>query len=91
MLTKEDKAGFKMMYQKISENSEILQRIVLIFSQLINYDIMLREIYIRMERERLEATRELQVVEDEMRGMLRAQGLDDCELDKEDIMATDED
>ena len=59
MLTKEDQAGFKMMYQKIVENSEILRRIVLIFSQLINYDIMLREIYIRMERERLEATREL--------------------------------
>ena len=59
LLLKEDRAEMKLMYQKISDNEIIMQRYLTLFSEMIKYETMTRNIYHRIEAERSEATRTL--------------------------------
>ena len=59
LLLKEDRAEMKLMYQKISDSEIILQRYLTLFSEMIKYETMTRNIYHRIETERSEATRTL--------------------------------
>mmetsp|Transcript_23274 Transcript_23274/g.31076 ORF Transcript_23274/g.31076 Transcript_23274/m.31076 type:complete len:80 (+) Transcript_23274:916-1155(+) len=71
----------KMMYQKLVDNPVILGRNLKLFSKMIKYETMMRNIHYRNEVEKFEARRILQDVEDSMRGILRAQNLSDQDLD----------
>ena len=72
----------KMMYQKLEDNPEIMNRNLVMFAKMIKYETMLRNIQHRNEVIKNNSTRILLEVEDQMRAILRAQGLGDQDLDQ---------
>ena len=74
----------KMMYQKLVDHPEILQKNLVLFSRMIKFEAIIRNIYTKIETGKIQATRMLVDIEARMRAIRRAERL------KDDLTSDDE-